>query len=115
MAEFLVLAKQGYTNPDPVKDKQGCYKRGDIVVVRDDGHEWGNMEGAPDFVIVKVPGLLTADAEVYAQPESDANGNVVKRRRYGFITGLVNAAIGTAGKTTVAVNQLVQNIVDSQT
>ena len=62
MAELLVLAKVGYTNPDPVKDRRGCYKKGDIVHVADDGHVWGGKETLPDFVIVKVPGVTLAQA-----------------------------------------------------
>ena len=65
MAELLVLAKAGYTNPDPEKDRRGCYKKGDIVHVSDDGHEWGAKETLPSFVVVKVPGVSLAAALAY--------------------------------------------------
>ena len=65
MAELLVLAKAGYTNPDSAKDRQGCYKKGDIVHVAEDGHTWGLKEAPPDFVIVKIPGPTRAQAEQY--------------------------------------------------
>jgi len=55
MAEILVKAIDA-THVDPIKDRQGCYKCGDPVVVFDDGHAWGNEECPPKFVIVKVPG-----------------------------------------------------------
>jgi hypothetical protein len=56
MCEFLVKAIDA-THADPVKDLRGCYKRGDIVDVREDGFGWGLEEGPPKFFIVKVPGL----------------------------------------------------------
>lgn len=39
MAEFLINAIDVF-NEDPVKDKTGCYKRGDVVVVMPDGWKW---------------------------------------------------------------------------
>ena len=54
MAQFLILNKNN-THSDPIKDDRSCYKRGDIVVVKDDAHQWGSAEGLPDFVLLKVP------------------------------------------------------------
>jgi len=62
MAEFLIKAIDA-THPDPDTDEQGCYKKGDIVVVMPDGHEWGGKEGPPTFVIVKVPGVTVEQVE----------------------------------------------------
>lgn len=62
MAEFLVKAQE-YTHPDPEKDRRGVHKKGDIIVVKPDGHEWGAAEGLPTFVLVKVPGLSVATVE----------------------------------------------------
>lgn len=59
MAELLVKAVDA-THADPEKDRRGCYKRGDVVVVREDGHAWGRKEGAPKFRVVKVPGVPAA-------------------------------------------------------
>lgn len=61
MAELLVKAIDA-THSDPEKDARGCYKRGDVVVAFDDGHEWGRLEVLPPdkggkFVIVKLPGV----------------------------------------------------------
>ena len=61
MAELLVKARS-VANADPDKDRRGCYKRGDIVLAQPDGHEWGRMEGLPDFVVIRVPGLTAAAA-----------------------------------------------------
>ena len=53
MAELLILNKSN-TNPDAVKSERGCYKRGDIVEVREDGAAYGTAETLPDFVIVRL-------------------------------------------------------------
>ncbi len=50
MAELLIL------NRDATPE-QRSYKRGDIVVVMDDGHQWGSAEGLPDFVRASLPGV----------------------------------------------------------
>jgi len=51
MAELLIRLKNN-THPDAVKDRM-CYKRGDIVVVMPDGHQWGRAEGLPDFAVIR--------------------------------------------------------------
>jgi hypothetical protein len=43
MAELLVKAISN-SHIDPTKDQRGCYKRGDVVVVMPDGHQWGKEE-----------------------------------------------------------------------
>jgi hypothetical protein len=69
MAEILLMAiNKSHSNPD--KDAAGCYKRGDPVMVRDDGHTWGTEETrAPInggvFVIIKLPGVLRSKVEKY--------------------------------------------------
>jgi len=50
MAELLIRLKNN-THSDPAKDRM-CYKRGDIVVVKPDGHHWGRAEGLPDFAVI---------------------------------------------------------------
>lgn len=62
MAELLIKAVDA-SHPDPDKDEAGCYKKGDIVHVVDDGHEWGAKEGLPTFVVVKCPGLAVATVQ----------------------------------------------------
>ncbi len=51
MAELLIRLRDN-THTDPAKDRM-CYKRGDIVVVMPDGHQWGRAEGLPDFAVIK--------------------------------------------------------------
>ncbi len=67
MAEILVKAIS-VTNADSVKDRRGCYKRGDPVLVKPDGHEWGSSEGLPKFIKVKLPGTSVATVEQYTLP-----------------------------------------------
>lgn len=56
MAEILVKAVDA-TNPDPEKQRRGCYRKGDPVLAMPDGHAWGAEEGPPKFVVIKVPGI----------------------------------------------------------
>jgi len=56
MAEFLVKAIDT-THSNPIINEQGCFKKGDIVQVQPNNHQWGEAEGLPSFVIVKVPEL----------------------------------------------------------
>jgi len=56
MCEILVKAID-HVSADPVLDRRGAYKRGDPVVIMGDGHEWGNKEGLPKFVLLKIPGV----------------------------------------------------------
>lgn len=69
MAAILVRAFDT-TNADPEKSDISCYKKGDIVVIEEDGHEWGSHEGPPydlptigfeRFVRVLIPGTPRAD------------------------------------------------------
>lgn len=88
MAEFLVVA-QSATHADPDKDERGSYKRGDVVVVQPDGHQWGRLETAPKFVVVKVPDVtveqarrfIEAEGATEVDPFTGTSRFVVSRRR----------------------------------
>jgi len=69
MAIFLIKDRDA-TNPDPVKDQRGSYKRGNIVEVFEDDTPCV-IPPAPPFMIVKVTGLTKAQAEKYTQPETE--------------------------------------------
>ncbi len=45
MCELLVAAQ----------DLESGYLRGDVITIQADGHGWGNEEGLPNFVVIKVP------------------------------------------------------------
>lgn len=69
MAELLIKAVDA-SHEDPAKDARGCYKRGDVVVVMPDGHQWGRMEGPPDFFVLKIPGMSAEEAAELVSPET---------------------------------------------
>ena len=121
MAEFLIKARSA-SHPDPDKDTRGSYKRGDIVVVMPDGHEWGTKETLPDFVVVKVPGLDHEKARQFIEPETEIDGDtgqpvVSRRRRWNIKVDDVPAGIRDAlrdnGEVTVTWNQ-VRNFVENK-
>lgn len=62
--EFLVRNFDS-TNPDPELDRSGCRKRGMVDSTRPDGHEWGDREGLPRFVVLRCPGVTEADMAPY--------------------------------------------------
>lgn len=84
-AELLVKAIDA-THRNTVKDKAGCYKRGDPVVAMKDGHEWGKEERLPKFFVIKLPGISVKDAGKYIESDWDYtdpdNPVLVIRRKY---------------------------------
>lgn len=78
MAEFLIKARDPIDLPDNKIKRDNGWKRGDIVVVMPDGHEWGKEEREPKFVVLKVPGMPLKDALKYIET-------------YKVDTGLVSA------------------------
>ena len=69
MAELLIKAVDA-VHADPVKDKCGCYKRGDVVVAKADGWAWGKEEGLPAFCILKITDLSVKAAQKYIESET---------------------------------------------
>lgn len=57
MAEILVRAVNNVVSPDADLDRRDGAKKGDVISVQPDGHQWGGLEGPPRFVLVKCPGL----------------------------------------------------------
>lgn len=75
-AEFLVRAKGHWMDNlsqeevDAMSnEKKEQYdartQKGDIIVVKPDGWEWGSGERLPDFVVVKIPSMTYEDAKEY--------------------------------------------------
>ena len=84
--EILVYGRDN-THADPIKDARGCYKAGDIVLIRPAGKPWGESECQPIFYIFKVE-LTEKEAEdlmkpAYEKPEDPAS-DIIKRRRFKF-------------------------------
>ncbi len=110
MAELLIKAWSA-THPDATKDRRGCYKRGDIVVVKPDGFEWGAAETLPDFVLVKIPGVTVDKVQALTgmqteddagTPLTDENGAPItyRRRRWRVLVDNIPPAILNELKTT---------------
>lgn len=123
MAEILIKAVDA-AHADPEKDKQGCYKRGDPVVVMDDGHEWGKEERLPKFVVVKIPGLSVAKAKKYIQPIlgiPDAEGErpMIRRRLFRILlddlSNLIKQKLRDTGEVTVTMVQIKNYIQNKDT
>ena len=76
MAEFLVKAS-GHWMDDYTQDQINALspsdliafnarvQSGDIIVVRDDGWEWGARECPPDFIVIQCPDIALEDAQQY--------------------------------------------------
>ena len=119
MAELLVM-RQNKTHPDPDKDTRGSYKLGDVVVVKEDGHEWGKEEHPatstnPMFFLVKIPGIPASKVEQFIEPESTADPEtgevtVTRRRRWNIRANDVPLAIRNqllnTGEVTVTWTQI---------
>ena len=99
MALLLVMGRDN-ANPDPVKDRRGCYKLGDVVQVFEDGTPRVTKPAGP-FYIIEISGLSKAAAEKYMQPELEVTSLdqppvMVRRRRFGIPIAAVPAAIRSA-------------------
>lgn len=69
-------------NPNDVTLDVKCLKRGDIVVVVNDNHNWGKQELInPDWRILKAPNLSEADTADFTEPEADFDTDPMCQRR----------------------------------
>jgi hypothetical protein len=112
VAELLIKARDA-SHDDPETDRRGCYKRGDVVTVQDDGHPWGRKEGLPNFIILRIPGAARALAERLADEQDDDDSGTLlqdadgmrgrhRRRRWRIDIDDLPAAVRTALMTTGA-------------
>ena len=120
MAELLVM-RQNKSHPDPTKDQRGCYKLGDVVVVKEDGHTWGKEEHpatstTPMFFLVKIPGIPASRVEQFIESEystvdpETGIAEVTRRRRWHIRANDVPLAIRnqllSTGEVTVTWTQI---------
>ena len=85
MAELLIFA-QDQIGADVYKDTKR-YKRGDVVVVCEDGWNWGIEEmNNPLFRIIAIPGMSVSEASQFLAPELDTDpqnpSKMLKRRAF---------------------------------
>ena len=102
MAEILIKATDNSV-VDPVEDREGCYKKGDPVVVMPDGHGWGRKEGLPAFVILKIPGVHVSAIKQYSSSwDFILDFEVVASNEEGFRIRMfaVNVSASLAGVLT---------------
>lgn len=78
----LLLKAIDATHSDPVKDKKGCYKKGDIVEVREENSQYGKKECLPKFLVVNVLGTM-AQWKYLMKPEINED-EMITRRRYNY-------------------------------
>jgi len=66
MSEFLIK-KVDATHPDSVKDQRGCYKRGDIVQIYNDGECKEPPSPNSKMLLVKVPEMSKEENKRYVE------------------------------------------------
>ena len=95
MAEMLVRTIDKVNSESVYLDVQ-CTKRGDVIALCEDGHEWSKAEQtAPYWTIVKAPGVKVADLTAYLTPEpGDPQKDRMLQRRAFFFNLDAYAAAG---------------------
>ena len=74
---YEVLIKIGDTySSDPEESQRACFKDGDVVVVREEGHIWGRYE-RENFLIIKMY-LKPQEVKKLVQPKESLTGEVDK-------------------------------------
>ena len=107
MAQLLIQTKNHWMDEVPpivkltwTQDQLDEYNarnvRGDIVVVKDDNHIWGDSEGLPDYIVVKVVGVTEQDAKKYENVQ-ESGGKILRSRQYKIPESVVNQIMLTAG------------------
>lgn len=95
--------------------------KGDIIIVKPNGHIWGNREKPPGFVIIKIPDATMAQADKYmeglidplADPSSDTA--VILQRRWHFLRKVVDSALVLWPVIIELTNTQAQNVVKKYT
>lgn len=79
-------------------------KRGDVVVVREDGWAWGKEElRNPDWRIIKIPGVAALFAEPFLGPElASEPTDATRLRKRAFSFDMQNQSLPTAFKSWLA-------------
>lgn len=70
MADLLIMARDN-THENPVKDKRGCYKIGDIVDAFPDGQLGPHAHAGGVFKVIRAPQLSLEEAKSLCVPETE--------------------------------------------
>lgn len=105
------------------KDRAGCYKAFDPVVVMPDGHVWGREEGLPKFWIVKIPGMTVDTARRWIASWVDTTDpekpTTLQRRLHRLdkakIPANILATLNSTGVISVPLKTAEKFIVNQQT
>ena len=82
----ILFRNRDKVNPNDETLDVKCLKRGDIVVVVPDNHNWGKQELInPDWRIIKAPNLSEADTADFTDPEDDFDTDPMCQRRKWMI------------------------------
>jgi len=99
MAEFLLFNKDHWTKGKPEETQEkflGCYKKGDVVEVREDGYWDTRGFNKKAFCVIKIPKMPLKDAQKYMGPLEVPDGieyindepfpkyKIVATRKYRF-------------------------------
>jgi len=82
MCELLVRVVDKVNAKDPDKDAR-CLKRGDVVVICEDGHQWSKRELAnPSWRVIKLPGTNRREVQHLMYQEVGADRRVGMSRAF---------------------------------
>ena len=82
MAEFVELLVFGKDNEEKPGKENYCWRRGDIVAVREEDFKWSGTEGPPIFEVVKIEGTVSEHKHL----EGNEGGQDRGATRYNFDT-----------------------------
>jgi len=125
MAEILVKALEPWNNDNQDAPSERS-RLGDIIVVRPDGHVWGNEECLPRFIVVKITNLSYDDAKhleesLMLDDGLDEHGvmkrKMAKVRKWkvpsSYMTTAINAGNSVVTITLTAQQQaFIQNLIE---
>lgn len=112
MAELLVRVKDKI-NEDFYRNAH-CSKRGDVIVVQEDGWAWGRDElNLPFYRIIRVP-LTVSEASVFLAPEINQDPQQPSKtlQRRAFKLDLDNPSIPVSVKTALQDDTRIEKVKD---
>jgi len=121
-AEILIRAKAhwmetadttGWTQ-EQLDEKHQATTKGSPIVVMPDGWKWGKKECAPDFIILKIPGLSPDKISRYLEELRDSTdfSKIIKRVRHklpdGFVDSIMTKSSGVATITKTKLKNVIR-------